>query len=228
MVRIGIIDSGCSAAELGNAVAFDEEGKIVEAVADQVGHGTVVAEIIRRSCPNAELIYAQVMFDKPVTSALRIAAALDWFANPEATPKADILCMSFGVAADRDVLRHAVFRAAGAGIVQIASVPASRLSDSKCYPGDYQMVIAATGDARCAWDEVSELNQSVFGVWSNSPERGGCGAAGASIAAARLTGLVAAQFYECGRLLPHQKIIYRLLSMASYRGAERRTRRRAL
>lgn len=220
MVRVGIIDSGCSAAELSCAVAFDADGQLIEAVPDSVGHGTDIASIIRRDCDMATLIHAQVMIDRPVTSPLRVAAALDWFTNLGGNPRADVVCMSFGVANDREVLRQAVQSATGAGLILVASVPARRFSGSKCYPGDYAGVIAATGDARCGWQQVSVLGRCLFGAWSNSPERGGLGAAGASVAAARLTAMVAANCLVAGRKVNREEVLSYLKKVACFKGAE--------
>ena len=60
--------------------------------------------------------------------------------------------------------------------------------------------LAATGDARCGWDEISQLGPALFGAWCNSPEHGARGMGGASLGAARIAGHLAAIMASEGRL----------------------------
>ena len=80
MVRVGVIDSGGPAddppGERAMARAFLADGAVHPAEPDRLGHGTAVAAIIRRAAPGAAILHAQVFGDRPLTSALRVAAAL--------------------------------------------------------------------------------------------------------------------------------------------------------
>ncbi|MCI0914182.1 subtilisin-like serine protease QhpE [Pseudomonas putida] len=220
MVRVGIIDSGGAKWDLQGSAAFDPQGQITDARPDMLGHGTAVASVISQGCPGASLVHAQVMTDRAVTSALRVAAALSWLTNLGGERRVDVVCMSFGLAADRELLRLSINEAFEAGIILIASSPARRLPEVSCYPADYECVIAATGDARCDWGGVSVLSPKLFGTWSNSPEQGGQGAAGASIAAARLAGLVAELMFKSSGPLSYPDIVRTLVRKASFHGAE--------
>jgi subtilisin family serine protease len=192
-VRIGIVDSG---------LRGDDELRVVEArrfflndaggVAsgpardDPLGHGTEVSRLILEGACEAELLHAQVFDASFRTAPVLAAAGLDWLVEAGAR----IVNMSFGLSADRAVLREACARAVEAGIVLVAAAPAQ---GAPCYPAAYKGVIAVTGDARCAKGEVSDLTgvQADFGTWCASPERGGGPMAGASAAAASFTGLAA-------------------------------------
>lgn len=219
MVRVGVIDSGGPEDELEGALAFQLDGLAVAARADRLGHGTVVASTIRRACPGAVITHAQVFDDRPVTSALRVASALRWFASMEEASRVDIVCMSLGLREDRRPLREAVELAVQAGILVVASHPARGPS---CYPAAYPNVIAGTGDVRCSWDQLSQLGVRLFGAWSNSPELGGRGMAGASLGAARLAGHVAELLDAEGRFAGSDEVMDRLGQRAFYFGPERR------
>ncbi|WP_305971787.1 MULTISPECIES: S8 family serine peptidase [unclassified Mameliella] len=215
MVRVGIIDSGPADLRGADAMAFDADGRAVAARPDRLGHGTAVAAMIARACPQAALRHAQVFDDRAVTSALRVAAALDWLVG---AGDVDVVGLSLGLAADRAVLAQAVARAVSAGVILVAAHPAQGASP---FPAGYPGVIAATGDARCTWDQVSHLRGRLFGTWCNSPEQGGQGMAGASLGAARLTGHVAA-LVSAGHARDTGAIMATLAKRAAYVGRERR------
>lgn len=219
MVRVGVIDSGGPESELEGALAFQLDGVAVAASGDRLGHGTAVASTIRRACPGVAITHAQVFDDRPVTSALRVAAALRWFASMEEANRVDIICMSLGLREDRRPLREAVELAVQAGILIVASHPARGTS---CYPAAYPDVIAGTGDARCSWDQISRLGVRLFGAWSNSPELGGRGMAGSSIGAARLAGHVAEILDAEARMVGVDDMMACLDQRASYFLPERR------
>lgn len=184
-LRIGIVDSGGPAAQMSGARAFLAEGE-GPARPDRLGHGTAVALVVARAAPRAAILHAQVFDDRPVTSADRVARALAWLA-----PRCDLILLSLGLPADRAVLRAACAEALAAGAVLVASTPAR---GEICWPAAYPGVIAATGDARCGWDQLSLLPQGVIGAWCASPERGGRGMGGASLGAARVAGHLAAHW----------------------------------
>ena len=185
--RIGIVDSGGPAVQMSGARAFLAEGE-GPARPDRLGHGTAVALMIRRAAPQAAILHAQVFDDRPVTSAERVACAIRWL-----SPRCDLILLSLGLAADRAVLREACAGARAEGAVLVASSPAR---GAMCWPAAYPGVIAATGDARCGWNELSLLPQCIVGAWCASPERGGRGMGGASLGAARVAGHLAAHWPE--------------------------------
>ncbi|MBV6638987.1 MAG: subtilisin [Mameliella sp.] len=215
MVRVGIIDSGPADLRGADAMAFDADGRAVPARPDRLGHGAAVERMIARACPTAALRHAQVFDDRAVTSALRVAAALDWLVG---SGDVDVVGLSLGLAANRAVLAEAVARAVSAGVVLVAAHPAQGPSP---FPAGYPSVIAATGDARCGWDQVSHLRGKLFGAWCNSPEHGGQGMAGASLGAARTTGHVAALLTD-GHAREPLEIMTTLARTAAYTGRERR------
>ncbi|MFC0339865.1 subtilisin-like serine protease QhpE [Paracoccus niistensis] len=185
--RIGIVDSGGPVAQMSGARAFLADGD-GPARPDRLGHGTAVGAVVRRATTEAEILHAQVFDDRPVTSAERVARALRWL-----SPRCDLILLSLGLAADRAVLREACAEALATGAVLVASSPAR---GPLCWPAAYPGVIAATGDARCDWDELSLLPGGVIGAWCASPERGGRGMGGASLGAARVAGHLAAQWED--------------------------------
>lgn len=215
MVRVGIIDSGPAELRGADAMGFDGDGRAVAARPDHLGHGSAVERVILQACPEAQVRHAQVFDDRAVTSALRVASALDWLV---ASGDVDVVGLSLGLSADRAVLAEAVARAISAGVVLVAAHPAQGASP---FPAGYPSVIAATGDARCGWEEVSHLRDKLFGAWCNSPERGGQGMAGASLGAARLTGHVAA-LLAGGHGREPSAIMATLAREAAFVGRERR------
>lgn len=218
MLRVGVIDSGPGPEDPAeDARAFMADGSAIPARPDRLGHGTAVAAIIRRACPGAAVIHAQVFDDRPVTSALRVAAALRWFAAmDEARP--GVICMSLGLSADRAPLRRACEALVAGSAVLVAAHPAR---GAPCFPAAYPGVIAATGDARCGWDDLSQLGPALFGAWCNSPEHSPPGMGGASLGAARVAGHLAAFMAGTGRL-DGQAAIAALAARAIHHGPERK------
>lgn len=215
MVRIGIVDSGPAALAGADALSFDADGAPRPASPDRTGHGAAVSAVLGRALPGAALRHAQVFDDRPVTSALRVAAALDWLRR---SGSVDVVCLSLGLATDRRVLREAVAAAQEAGLILVAAHPARGISP---YPAAYSGVIAATGDARCGWDDVSCLRPGLFGAWCNSPEQGSGGMGGASLGTARLAGHVAALLQE-GHPADAGALCRTLAARAIVTGPERR------
>lgn len=202
MIWVGVIDSGGPtgdpAQNIGLGRRFCAHGDPLPALPDQLGHGTAVASVIRRACPEAQILHAQIFEDRPVTSPAQVAAALDWLAALPTEMQPALICMSLGLAQDRSVLREACAALIAKGIPLVSSHPAQ---GAPCYPAAYPGVIAATGDARCDWDQLSLPRAGVLGAWNNSPERGGRGMGGSSIAAARVAGHLAALIVENGGAL---------------------------
>ncbi len=222
-LRIGIVDSGVAAGaglslEAGHRFLPGPDGSVetAEGLDDCLGHGTEVTRLIHTAAPTARLYHAQVFGPRFTTSSSLVAAGLDWLRSHGV----DLINMSFGLRADRQVLRAACAAAAAQGVLLIAAAPAQ---GALCFPAAYPEVLSVTGDARCAPGEVSDLQgaQADFGTWCASPEQGGGIIAGASVATAHFTGLVAAF------LLRHPKanaaaVRAQFAGVAVHRGPERR------
>ncbi|SDX29458.1 subtilisin-like serine protease QhpE [Paracoccus sanguinis] len=206
--RIGIVDSGGPAGAMAGARAFRPDGE-AEAQPDRLGHGTACAALIARAAPAARLCHAQVFDDRPVTSADRVARAILWL-----IPRSDLILLSLGLGADRPPLAAACIEARRAGVTLVAAAPAQ---GGTCWPAAYPGVIAATGDARCGWDELSLLPGGRIGAWCASPEQGGRGMGGASLGAARVAGHLAAH-WRTSHPDPHGWLSARAVHL----GAERR------
>ena len=212
-ISVGVIDSGGPAAETPGGRRFLREGGSAEAMPDALGHGSAVSAILHRAYASVQVIHAQVFRDRPVTTPAQVAAALAWL-NAEGM---DVICLSLGLANDRAPLRDAVAEAVSAGRIIVAATPAQ---GAPCYPAAYPGVIAATGDARCAWADISEPKQGVIGAWCGSPEQGHSGQGGASMATARVAGHLAARLAAGESFENGEAARAALLADACFRGRE--------
>jgi len=214
--RIGLIDSCGAHPRAVAAAAFaglspQAAGRGV--VADATGHGTRMADVICSAHASVELVLGQVFVASTRANAASVAAAMDW----AVLRGAQLLHLSLGLSADRTVLASAVRRALHAGVLIVAASPAR---GAPVYPASYAGVIRATGDARCAADEISHLRRWTFGAAPRTPaERGGPPErGGASVGAAWVT-----------RAITHLpggmtacRVVEALSARAAYRGIERK------
>lgn len=195
---VGLVDSGLDAigaarAELACRFTADAGGAVVArpVAVDRHGHGSALAMVIAGHAPDARLANAQVFDDRAATNAASVAAALDWLRRHGVR----LVNLSLGLSDDRAVLRGAVAEALAAGLLLVAASPAR---GAPVYPAAYPGVLRVSGDARCAPDELSWLGsaQADIGACPSSdgatPRPGT--PAGASVAAAHVTGLLAAHF----------------------------------
>jgi hypothetical protein len=225
-VLVGLADSGVApelAARVVAARAFraDGEGRIAHAAPcpDAHGHGSALARIVLAHAPAARLVNAQLFGAGATASAVAAAAAIDWLVEAGAA----VLNLSFGLREDRAALRAACARALAAERVVIAAAPAR---GAGVFPSSYDGVIRVTGDARCAFAEVSALAtaQADFGACVHTgaaPALHGA-IAGASVAVAHATGVVAAALVAGGARGP-EAARAALRQAAVYHGPERRT-----
>jgi hypothetical protein len=157
--RVGLIDScGGGLEGIDAAAAFvvrDGRVECRETVADPTGHGSRIAELLLSGRP-VELLLGQVFTALGPTSGAAVAAAIDWAVER----RAGLIHLSLGLAGDRAVLRTAVQHAIDAGCIIVAAMPAR---GAPVYPAAYPGVVRATGDARCASDELSALRPWFFG-----------------------------------------------------------------
>lgn len=220
-VRIGIVDSGCRADQLPKVLASAgftlSEGQLqrVDALADQLGHGSEIVDIIAWEAPEARFLVAQVFRERLATSAGQVAMAIDWLV----TQGAQVINLSLGLRPDRDVLALACARALKAGVILCASAPAR---GAAVYPAAYPGVFRMTGDARCDRGEISYLESEHADFGAHVRPLGASGAGvGASAGCAYLTGEVARYLRTGGR--PVLSRVRRfLIERACYRGPERR------
>lgn len=148
VIRVGVIDSGISAAA-GLAVTAGRNYLTDESyLVDHTGHGTAVASIVAAAAPQAELVSLRIgakgALTTPEVAATAIRGAVDEFA-------CDILLMAFGQS-DSYTLRQAVEYAAGKGVVLIAAVGNEGQTyrrNKVYYPAGYGQVIGiGATDAR--------------------------------------------------------------------------------
>lgn len=218
-VRIGLLDSGLPQASADNIVAscgfrLDATSELAVCAAgpDRLGHASAVAAAILASVPEARLLVAQIFFERLVTSAAQAATGLDWLVDQNAT----LVNMSFGLAADRAVLREACARAVARGVILVASTPTH---GDPVFPASYAGVIRVTGDARCTAGEFSVLDGSRADFGAHVPT--GQGIFGASVGTAQVTGEIA-RYLAAGGTRSADAVRAHLRSLCRYAGPQRR------
>ncbi len=220
-IRIGIVDSGCSPAQAAfvqAAAAMRIDGDAIRAVPaepDRLGHGSQVLEIIAGGAPEAEFYLAQVFHERLGTTPGQVAAALDWLV----AQRVQLINLSLGLRAPREVLATACRRALDAGVIVCAS---SAARGEPVYPATFPGVLRMTGDARCAPHEIAALG-SEFADYGGHvrPRSGPPAGGGASMGCAHMSAHVARYLTQGGeRTL--DAVRRWLDEQARYRGAERR------
>lgn len=224
-VLVGLLDSGAAkslAPSIAVAASFrlDERGAGIgeEPQPDRIGHGSSVARTILAAAPLARLAVAQVFHGSLSAPPAAVAQGLRWLVER----RVRLVNMSFGLTADRAVLRSACDAANRAGVVLLAAAPAR---GAAVFPAAYPSVLAVSGDARCAPGEVSTFADGLarFGA---HPRMADGTAAGASAAVAWVSGLVAA-FLASFPQADGEAVARHLTEVARYRGRERRGRARS-
>jgi hypothetical protein len=218
--RVGIVDSGLSADCALPVVAqrrFEDTGAdVIEGapVPDLFQHGTRVARIIQSALKPCDLYIAQALDERGVSTAATIAAAIRWLLSQSV----QLLHLSLGLREDRAPLARAIEAAVRAGALIVASSPSR---GAKPYPARYGGVLAATGDARCALAQISDLRATYadFGGCVQCDVDGVADPRGASIGAAHVTRFIVSHLAP-GTLEPQVRA--RLAALASYTGRERR------
>jgi|SRR5450631_1962337 len=188
MCRVALIDSCGSRPDAVDAAAFvTEHGRIQcrQAGADPTGHGSRIADVLTRD-RSVDLLLGQVFTTAGPTSGAAVAAAIDW----AVARRAHLIHLSLGLVGNRAVLAAAVGRAIAVDCIIVAAAPAR---GTLVYPAAYAGVIRATGDARCAPDELSCLGPWWFGACprleflGQTGAVGGASVGGASVGAAWVT-----------------------------------------
>lgn len=197
-MRIAVVDSGCAAMDVRNvcaAAAFvlDDSGVREGPVApDALCHGSRVAEILLHCAPQAELLVAQVFRARLTTTAVQVAAAIEWAVENGA----QLVNLSLGLREPRPVLAEACARALAAGVVLCAAAPAR---GEAVYPAGFAGVLRVSGDARCAPGEIAAIGTNLVDFGAHvRPLDGSLTGAGASMACAWLSGMAARHLADGG------------------------------
>ena len=225
-VAVGLLDRGVTPDLIGHVQAsrrfFRNDGGrpgTGTAEPDRLCHGSVLARVIFDKAPGTRLLNAQVYATSFATSPSVVAAGIDWLVRCDAR----VINMSFGLRADRQLLRAACDRALAAGTVLLAATPAR---GPMVYPAAYGGVISVSSDARCGSGELSTLApRTDIGACPRPLDAGPDDPlpfGGASFAVAHVCGLVAAYLADHPATGRAQVLTY-LRSKARYDGPERRT-----
>jgi len=215
---IGIIDSGVDWSLLsrvyrGRGFQLDKNSNVYRSAdfLDQLNHGTQTATAILSHLPQAQLCVAKVFSEGLATSALQVTSALEWMIEQDVK----LVNMSIGLISDRTSIRNVCKEASARGIVLVASSPAH---GEAVYPASYSSVTSVTGDARCAEHQCSYLysSQAEFGACVRSKTQG---IAGASIAAAHFTGLIANTAVVANTT--YRRALAQLRQMADIQGSDK-------
>ena len=172
-------------------------------------HARAMAAAIRAGAPEAAFVNLVVFPDSLVTSARALAAALT--AAGAAAPR--IVHCSLGL-----VRPDPAVSAAMDGLLKqpIAIVAAAPARGGPVWPAALPGVIAVQGDARCASGQWSLLDPAPrFGACPSRQDQPGI--AGASLAAAHFTGLLAAHWHKGAP-------VDTMAAQAAYLGREHRSR----
>lgn len=215
-VRIGVVDSGAPLERIAESRRFQLAAVGVSdqpAREDALGHGSAVVDLITSGAGDMPIHVAQVFDERGVTSALQVAAGIEWLVMRGVR----LINLSLGLREDRPALREACEAAQNAGVLICASTPAQ---GAPVYPAAYPGVLRITGDARCQRDEWSWLDspQADFGACVRAKDSP---LSGASFGCAALTGHIAAFLRD----QPHATnalVMAWLLHNAHYRGREYR------
>lgn len=218
--RVGIVDSGLSAdctLPVSAQRRFLDTGADViegEPVPDTLHHGTRVARVIHSALKPCDLYIAQALDERGVSTAATIAAAIRWLMSQQV----QLLHLSLGLREDRAPLAQAIAAAVQAGTLVVASAPSR---GAKPYPACYRGVLAATGDARCTPEQISDLGAAYadFGGCVQCEREGLADQRGASIGAAHVTRFIVSHL-PAGIVEPQARA--RLAALASFTGREQR------
>jgi hypothetical protein len=176
-------------------------------------HGTRIAELFKDAIVPLEICAAQVFDQRLSCSPGQVAEAIHWLIEQDVR----LINMSFGLRADRPVLREACAAALAAGICLVAASPAQ---GDPVYPAAYPGVLRATGDARCHPGQIAWLDsaQADFGGYPGNRETGFVGASAGCAA-------VCVALAELAVDMPQMNATdlgRTLAGRADYRGPERR------
>jgi thermitase len=148
--KIAIVDSGAYVKhpDIGRIIAQRDFVEGDAAADDDFGHGTHVTGIagaltdngkgVAGGCFNCDLLIAKVMGARGATAS-RVVEGINWSVNHGA----DVVNLSLGGTANPSVLRTAINRAYGRGVVVVAAA-GNEGSNRPVYPAAYSKVIAVS------------------------------------------------------------------------------------
>ncbi|WP_221793997.1 subtilisin-like serine protease QhpE [Oceanobacter mangrovi] len=227
-VRVGIVDSGLNSSLAADARVVRQTAFVIEqnqlwqddAQPDRSGHGSDIARIILSLAPECELVSAQVFQQGNGTTAMQVAAAIEWLVDQGC----EIINLSLGLRQDRPTLKCACEIAAELGVILVAASPAQ---GEPVFPAAYPEVIRATGDARCDhpnWVYLATEQADVAGCVR--PLDNQLGRSGASMGCAHITGLLAHSLRQFQGIEYHlsgsDQALHWLHKNAHFRGREYR------
>jgi hypothetical protein len=220
MTRVALIDGALAPGAPGLvAVTRFDRGESGEA---GPRHAAAMAAAILAAAPEARLVNL-VVFGGGLSKTAAIAAqAL------AAAGDASVALCAFGLARDDAAVRAAVATLTARGVAVVAAAPAR---GGPVWPAALPDVVSVQGDARCGPGDWSVLDLPSAG-WGACPAGPDPGVAGASVAAARFAGLLAAGLARAGTEPPadpgfpsaalRSRVLDELRATARFRGRERR------
>lgn len=162
-VRVVVIDSGVhpdhphiASDRLLPGVIIGVDGRIEAGLPlDRLGHGTAVTAAIQEKAPDADILPVRVFHDALRTSALALAAAIEW----SLAQHAQLINLSLGTAnpAHADLFAALVADVQAAGALIVA---AREAEGQPCWPGALDGVLGVGLD----WDCPRETWRVVDGV----------------------------------------------------------------
>lgn len=181
MTHIALIDGPLAPGQSGCAALLDPAGKAVfDSPASH--HASALAEVIHARAPDVRITAIPVFHGKLTARVSDLVAALELAAESGA----GIVHCSLGLARNDAGVARAIARLKGS--IVIASAPAR---GAPVWPAALPRVFSVQGDARCGPGQWSVLNLPAVDYGACPHGGTGAGLAGASIAAAHMTGILA-------------------------------------
>lgn len=165
-VRVAVVDSGINAHHShvrhvagGVRIARGENGSLEfdPATADNLGHGTAIAGVIRAKAPGVELYSVKVFEATLWTHSDVLAGAIRWCADQGM--RVVNLSLGTSVASHRELLQRACIDAVQSGVVLVA---AGQEGAQEFLPAGFRDVIGVAGDERCGWDDYYYCGGETF------------------------------------------------------------------
>lgn len=141
-VKVAVLDSGVeflAGFPVEKSVNFvKDEQELTYYMNDMTGHGTAVADIIHRICPQAQIYSVKVMDENNRGRLSDIVAGIYWCIEQDV----DIINMSFGTSVKSEILEKAIQAASAQGILLVSSAGNGGTGSAVEYPAAFQEVIA--------------------------------------------------------------------------------------